>query len=64
MRLDAFLFGEQGVRFLTTLDEPHEDYFLQKLTEARVNCCFLGRVTKGRVLVDNMDFGPIGRYIE
>lgn len=62
VRLDAFLFGEQGVRFLTTTDEPKEDYFLQKLTEARVNCCFLGRATKGRILVDGMDFGSIHRY--
>lgn len=62
VRLDAFLFGEQGVRFIATIDEPHEDFMLQKLSEARVNCCFLGRVTKGRVLVDDMDFGHIDRY--
>lgn len=62
VRLDAFLFGEEGVRFLVTMDEPKEDFFLQKLTEARVNCCFLGRATKGRVLVDDMDFGPIAAY--
>lgn len=62
VRLDAFLFGEEGVRFLVTMDEPKEDYFLLKLTEARVNCCFLGRVTKGRILVDDMDFGSFERY--
>lgn len=62
VRLDAFLFGEQGVRFIATTDEPKEDFFLQKLTEARVNCCFLGRATKGRILVDGMDFGSVNRY--
>ena len=62
VRLDAFLFGERGVRFITVLDEPHEDIFLLKLSEARVNCCFLGRVTKGRILIDDMDFGPVSRY--
>lgn len=62
VRLDAFLFGEKGVRFIAVLDEPREDFFLQKLTEARVNCCFLGRVTKGRVLVDDMDFGRVTEY--
>ena len=62
VRLDAFLFGERGVRFIATTDEPKEDFFLQKLTEARVNCCFLGRATKGRILVDGMDFGSILRY--
>ncbi len=64
VRLDAFLFGERGVRFVTSLDEPHEDFFLQKLSEARVNCCFLGRTTKGRVLVDGMDFGSINRFAQ
>lgn len=63
VRLDAFLFGESGVRHVAFLDEPHEDFLLQKLVEARVNCCFLGRVTKGRLLVDDMDFGPVGRYM-
>lgn len=63
VRLDAFLFGERGVRFIAALDEPNEDFFLMKLTEARVNCCFLGRATKGRILIDGMDFGSINRYM-
>lgn len=62
VRLDAFLFGEQGVRYLALLDEPREDYFLQKLVEARVNCCFLGRVTRDRVVVDGVDFGRSSAY--
>lgn len=64
VRLDAFLFGERGVRYIVTIDEPHEDFFLQKLSEARVNCCFLGRATKGRILIDGMDFGSISRYAQ
>lgn len=63
VRLDAFLFGEQGVRFLTMMDEQREDFFLQKLVEARVNCCFLGRVTKDRIFVDGVDFGRSAAYI-
>lgn len=63
VRLDAFLFGEQGVRFLTMMDEQREDFFLQKLVEARVNCCFLGRVTKDRIVVDGVDFGRSAAYI-
>lgn len=62
VRLDAFLFGEQGVRYLVSIEEPQEDFFLVKLTEARLNCCFLGRVTKGRIVVDSMDFGSVGAY--
>lgn len=62
VRLDAFLFGESGVRYVVTMEEAQEDFFLVKMTEARVNCCFLGRVTKGRVLVDDMDFGDIQSF--
>jgi hypothetical protein len=62
VRLDAFLFGEQGVRYVAVLDEPREDFFLQKLVEARVNCCFLGRITKDRILIDGVDFGRSSAY--
>lgn len=62
VRLDAFLFGEERGRLIVSLDEPDDDKFLQKMDEARVNCCFLGRVTKGRILVDGMDFGDISEY--
>ena len=62
IRLDAFLFGEQGVRYLALLDEPHEDFFIQKTVEARLNCCFLGRVTRDRIVVDGVDFGRSAAY--
>lgn len=63
IRLDAFLFGEEPGRFVVSLPEEQDDFFLSKMDEARVNCCFLGRVTKGRVLVDGMDFGDITEYL-
>lgn len=59
IRLDAFLFGEESGRFIATLEEANDDTFLNRLDDARVDCCFLGRTTKGRVLVDGMDFGKI-----
>lgn len=62
IRLDAFLFGEEEGRFVATLKEADDDTFLSRLDEARVDCCFLGRTTKGRVLVDGMDFGPATEY--
>ena len=62
VRLDAFLFGEESGRYLTAVDEGHDDQFLLKMDEARLNCCFLGRTTKGRILVDGYDFGPVDRY--
>ena len=63
VRLDAFLFGEEAGRYLVAVDEQHDDLFLLKMDEARLNCCFLGRTTKNRILVDGYDFGPVGRYI-
>ena len=59
IRLDAFLFGEEDGRFIVSLPERNDDFFLLKMDEARINCCFLGHVTKGRVLVDDMDYGDI-----
>ena len=63
VRLDAFLFGEERGRYIVSLKESHDDFFLTKMDEARLNCCFLGRVTRGRILVDDMDFGPSTRYM-
>lgn len=62
IRLDAFLFGEEPGRFIVSLPERHDDFFLLKMDEARVNCCFLGHVTKGRLLVDDMDYGDIRNW--
>ena len=63
VRLDAFLFGEEMGRYLAAVDEAHDDAFLLKMDEARLNCCFLGRSTKGRIVVDGYDFGPVKHYI-
>lgn len=62
VRLDAFLFGEEPGRYLTALDESQEDLFLLKLDDARLNCCFLGRSTKNRIMVDGYDFGPVDSF--
>lgn len=63
VRLDAFLFGEEAGRYIAAIDETSDDAFLLKLGEARLNCCFLGRVTKGRIVVDGYDFGPTRRFL-
>lgn len=63
IRLDAFLFGEEQGRFIVSLPERQDDFFLLKMDEARINCCFLGHVTKGRVLVDDMDYGDVKGYM-
>lgn len=63
IRLDAFLFGEDPGRCIVSLPESQDDFFLLKMGEARINCCFLGHATKGRVLVDDMDFGDIASFL-
>lgn len=62
VRLDAFLFGEEPGRYLVAVGETSDDQFLLKLSEARLNCCFLGRITKNRIMVDGYDFGPVASY--
>ena len=63
VRLDAFLFGEEQGRYLVAVNEEHDDQFLLKMDEARLNCCFLGRTTKNRILVDGYDFGPVSQFL-
>lgn len=62
VRLDAFLFGEEPGRFIVSIKEESENQVLEKLSDARLNCCFLGRVTKGRIVIDGMDFGNSTEY--
>ena len=63
VRLDAFLFGEEPGRYVVALPESQDDAFLLKMDDARLNCCFLGRTTKNRVVVDGFDFGPVCQYV-
>lgn len=63
VRLDAFLFGEEPGRYLVALPETSDDAFLLKMDEARLNCCFLGRTTKNRLMVDGFDFGLVSQYV-
>lgn len=63
VRLDAFLFGEEAGRYLAVLPESQDDAFLLKMDEARLNCCFLGRTTKNRVVVDGFDFGAVREWV-
>ena len=63
VRLDAFLFGEEPGRYVLALGEENDSRFVEKINEAGLNCCFLGRATKGRVLIDGMDFGDISEFL-
>ena len=63
VRLDAFLFGEEPGRYVVALPESQDDAFLLKMDDARLNCCFLGRTTNNRVVVDGFDFGLVSQYV-
>ena len=52
VRLDAFLFGEEGVRQIVTMEEQQEDFFLVNLGGALLNCYFLGCVIRNHYMSD------------
>jgi phosphoribosylformylglycinamidine synthase len=59
IRRDAFLFGEGQSRIVVTVVEDYEDEFLDFVSENNVPLMLLGHVTKGRVTVDEENFGFI-----
>jgi phosphoribosylformylglycinamidine synthase len=59
IRRDAFLFGESQSRIAVTVVEEYEDEFLDFVGEAGVQVMLLGHVTKGRVTIDDINFGSI-----
>ena len=59
IRRDAFLFGESQSRIAVTVVEDYEDEFLDFVAENNVPVMLLGHVTKGRINVDEDNFGFI-----
>jgi len=59
IRRDAFLFGESQSRVIVTVVEDYEDEFLDFVGESNVQVILLGHVTKGRITVDDLNFGLI-----
>ena len=59
IRRDAFLFGESQSRIAVTVVEDYEDEFLDFVGESGVQVMLLGHVTKGRVTIDEENFGFI-----
>ena len=62
IRRDAFLFGESQSRITVTVVEDYEDEFLDFVGESGVQVMLLGHVTKGRVTIDEENFGFIEDY--
>lgn len=59
IRKDAFLFGESQSRIAVTVVEDYEEEFIDFVTENNVQVMLLGHVTKGRVTIDEENFGFI-----
>ena len=62
VREDAFLFGEAPSRVIVSVTETGEDSFLDVLRDCNAQFILLGHVTKGRIAVDDKDFGKIDEY--
>lgn len=62
IRRDAFLFGESQSRIAVTVVEDYEDEFLDFVGESSAQVMLLGHVTKGRVTIDEENFGFIEDY--
>jgi len=59
IRNDAFLFGESQSRVAVTVVEDYEDEFLDFVGDSGVQVILLGHVTKGRITIDDLNFGSI-----
>ena len=62
VRDDAFLFGEVPSRVVVSVTETGEDAFLDVLRDCTTPFILLGHVTKGRIAVDDKNFGEIEEY--
>jgi len=62
VREDAFLFGESPSRVIVSVTETGEDAFLDLLRDNNTPFMLLGHVTKGRIVVDDKNFGSIDEY--
>tara|TARA_B100001250_G_scaffold125173_1_gene106419 strand:+ start:5200 stop:7437 length:2238 start_codon:yes stop_codon:yes gene_type:complete len=62
VREDAFLFGESPSRVVVSVTETGEDAFLDVLKGSKTPFILLGHVTKGRITIDDRNFGSIDEY--
>lgn len=57
IREDLFLFGETPGRIIVTVNEDHEDNFLEYMMKSKVNFTLLGHVTQGKMVIDDEHYG-------
>jgi phosphoribosylformylglycinamidine synthase len=59
IRLDAFLFGEGQGRAVVSVTEEQEEAFVEYMVASGVNMTLLGHVTKGKLQIDEQQYGFI-----
>ncbi len=62
VRMDAFLFGEAQGRVVVSVVEAFRDAFVEFMSVSDVPFTLLGHVTKGRISVDEKDYGTVEEY--
>ncbi|MCM1169633.1 MAG: phosphoribosylformylglycinamidine synthase subunit PurL [Bacteroides sp.] len=62
IRLDAFLFGESQSRVVVSIDPATVDEFEDLMLETKTPMVYLGEVTDGNILVDEVNFGNVKDY--
>ncbi|UKN01529.1 phosphoribosylformylglycinamidine synthase subunit PurL [Paracrocinitomix mangrovi] len=64
VREDAFLFGEAQSRVVVAVNEDQEDEFIEHMMNSKTPYILLGHVTKGKVCVDDEQYGFINEMKE
>tara|TARA_B100001142_G_scaffold304180_1_gene332068 strand:+ start:9957 stop:12182 length:2226 start_codon:yes stop_codon:yes gene_type:complete len=57
-RQDAYLFGESQSRVVVTISCDQKEKF-EKILQNKLTCTYLGEVTDGKIVIDDLDFGNI-----
>ena len=57
-RQDAYLFGESQSRVVVTVS-ANEKMKFEKFLKNRISFTFLGEVSEGKIVIDDLDFGSI-----
>jgi phosphoribosylformylglycinamidine synthase subunit PurL len=64
VREDAFLFGEAQSRVVVGVSEDQEDDFIEHMMNQGVSYTLLGHVTKGKICVDDEQYGFVDELKE
>ena len=63
IRKDAFLFGEPQSRVVISVNNSNEKAFLEKMKAMKTPYRLLGKVTDGKIAIDEVSFGSMQEAI-